>query len=55
MKIFGFVVMREKEYSRIISEYEEKRNELETKIGALEYDKKRLGDVVAVLENHLGE
>lgn len=53
MKILGFVVIREKNYDRIVENYEEKIKGLETKVGALQYENKRLGDIIAVLERYL--
>lgn len=53
MKIFGLVLIREKEYTRILDRYAEQIKKLEVKNGALQYENKRLGDIVAVLERYL--
>ena len=48
-------MVREKKYNETISRHEDKIKELETKVGSLQYDNKRLGDIIAVLERYLEE
>lgn len=42
MRIFGFVVFREKKYLQTVSAWESMVRDCQTKIGALEFDKKEL-------------
>ncbi|MBQ4092759.1 MAG: hypothetical protein IJC82_05560 [Firmicutes bacterium] len=42
MRIFGFVVLREKKYLQTVSAWESMVRDYQTKIGALEFDKKEL-------------
>lgn len=55
MKFLNIVIIPEKRYRESLDIRDRKIEELNTKIGALEHDKKRLGDIVAVLERYLEE
>lgn len=51
MKILNLVIISAKKYQHSLDVRDAKIEELNIKIGALEHDKKRLGDIVAVLED----
>ena len=55
MKIFGLVLIREKEYTRTLDGYTKKIEDLEVKVGALEFERKQLRDIVEVLKRYLEE
>ena len=55
MKILGFIVVREKKYNETISRYEDKIKELETKVGSLQYEKRKIENIAAVLEKFIEE
>lgn len=55
MKIFNLLIISEKKYREALDAKDAKIEELNIKIGALEHDKKRLGNIVAVLERYLEE
>lgn len=53
MRIFGLVILTEKKYNSIIKANTDKIVELMTKNGALEYDKKRLQDMLVSREEYI--
>ena len=55
MKILNFVIISAKKYQQSLDIRDAVIDELRHKIGALEHDKKRLGDIGAVLEKYLEE
>lgn len=55
MKIFNLLIISEKKYRETLDIKDAKIEELNIKIGSLEYEKKRLGNIVAVLERYLEE
>lgn len=55
MKILNLVIISSKKYQQSLDARDAKIEELQHKIGALEHDKKRLGDIIAVLERYLEE
>lgn len=55
MKILGFLVIRERDYARTLDGYNKKIEDLEVKVGALEFERKQLRDIVEVLKRYLEE
>lgn len=55
MKILNLVIISAKKYQQALDMRDNKIEELKHKIGALEHDKKRLGDIVAMLERYMEE
>lgn len=55
MKILNLVIISAKKYKQSLDIRDAKIEALQHKIGALEHDKRRLGDIVAVLEKYLEE
>jgi len=49
MKILGFVVIRERDYARTLDGYNKKIEDLEVKVGALEFENRRLNSTLMFL------
>ena len=55
MRIFGFVVLREKKYLQTVSTWESMVRDYQTKIGALEFDKRELEKALQAMEKNMAE
>lgn len=55
MKILNLVIISSKKVSAILGCQGRQNRRVTAQIGALEHDKKRLGDIIAVLERYLEE
>ena len=55
MRMCGFVILREKKYLQTVSAWESMVRDYQTKIGALEFDKRELEKALQAMEKNMAE